>query len=285
MNMDLEKLCHQVADLAREAGAFIRQERKAFRRDVVELKGRNDLVSYVDKEAEKLLVSRLRTLLPEASFITEEGTAGGSNQAAAGYQWVIDPLDGTTNFVHNFPPYSTSIGLLYDRRPVLGVVYEITADECFYAWQGGGAFLNGAPIRVSPERELSSALLITGFPYQMFQDMGRYLAVFAHFMEHTHGIRRLGSAAVDLAYVAAGRGEAFFEYNLKPWDVAGGIMLVREAGGTVTDFSGHDEAVFGRQLIAAGPVHGPMQQAIARHWFADERSVEGGESPGRPIQP
>ncbi|MGB3617291.1 MAG: inositol monophosphatase family protein [Catalinimonas sp.] len=266
--MNLETLCNQVAELARETGGFIREERRNFRRDVIEFKGRNDLVSYVDKEAERRLVVRLRTLLPEATFITEEGTTGGSNERLPGYQWVIDPLDGTTNFVHNFPPYSTSIGLLHDGRPVLGVVYEVVADECFWAWEGGGAYLNGEHIRVSPENDLVRALTITGFPYQMFDDLSRYLNIFTYFVKNTHGLRRLGSAAVDLAYVAAGRGEAFFEYNLKPWDVAGGVVLVREAGGTVTDFSGGDDAVFGKQLIAAGPVHETMRRAIAERWFA-----------------
>ena len=269
MQVDLEKLCAQVADLSRRAGAFVRQERQRFSADAVEFKGKNDLVSYVDKETEILLVKALRELLPEAGFITEEGTTGenpASYDHLEGYHWIIDPVDGTTNFVHNLSPYSVSIGLVRERTPVLGVVYEVTADECFYAWQGGGAYCNGAPIKVASVTDLSQSLIITGFPYRMFSDLERLLDIIKHFTLHTHGVRRLGSAAADLVYVAAGRGEGFFEYNLKPWDVAGGVVVVQEAGGFVTDFSGGNDFLFGKQLIAAGPIHPQMQQVIADYW-------------------
>ncbi|SDK78777.1 myo-inositol-1(or 4)-monophosphatase [Catalinimonas alkaloidigena] len=269
MQVDLAKLCPQVVELSRKAGAFIRKERQRFNTDAVELKGKNDLVSYVDKESEILLVKGLREILPEAGFITEEGTTGEnpeSYEQLEGYHWIIDPVDGTTNFVHSLPPYSVSIGLTWGRTPVLGVVYEVTADECFYAWKDGGAYCNGEPIRVAPVTDLAQSLIITGFPYRVFSDLGRLLDIIKHFTLHTHGVRRLGSAAADLAYVAAGRGEGFFEYNLKPWDVAGGVVLVQEAGGFISDFNGGDDYVFGRELVAAGPIHPQMQKVIAEYW-------------------
>ncbi len=269
--MNLESLCAEVADLARQTGAFIRQERATFSAEKIETKGRNDLVSYVDKEAEQRIVARLRTLLPAARFVAEEGTDSVDYHTddLHGDLWVIDPLDGTTNFIHDFPMYAVSIGLVRNRRPVLGVIYEVGRDECFYGWEGGGAFCNGAPIRVSEVNDLADGLLITGFPYYDFDKLPHYVNIFSHFMQATHGVRRLGSAATDLAYIAAGRSEGFFEYNLKPWDVAAGVLLVREAGGKVTDFRGGDECVFSGELVAAGPVHEQMRQAIVERWYAE----------------
>jgi myo-inositol-1(or 4)-monophosphatase len=267
--MDLKQICLQAAEVSKKAGAFIRKEAGTFDSSRIEQKGLNDLVSYVDKEAEKIIVEGLRAVLPEAGFITEEGTvksAQGKEADKDSLIWVIDPLDGTTNFIHKIPVYAVSIGLLQGGKVIAGVVYEINKDECFYAWQGGGAYCNGKKIEVSKVEHLDKSLVISGFPYQDFGRQDTYLRIFKEFMKKSHGIRRLGSAATDLAYVAAGRGEGFFEYNLKPWDVAGGVILVQEAGGVVTTFSGGDDYVFTGEILAAGKVHGQMKDLINQFW-------------------
>nr|MDQ3394760.1 inositol monophosphatase [Bacteroidota bacterium] len=242
--VDLNKLVNEVILISKVAGAFIRDEGKKFKKESIEYKGLNDLVSFVDKEAEKLLVKGLRKALPEAGFITEEGTASSNSEE---YKWVIDPLDGTTNFIHKLPVFAVSVGLIKGDKVVLGVVYEVNRDECFYAVAGGKAYCNGEVISVSPTNELGGCLLATGFPYYNFEKMQMYLDVLDKFMQKTHGLRRMGSAAVDLVYVACGRFEGFFEYNLHPWDVAAGIIIVKQAGGIVTDFKGVDDSLFGRQ--------------------------------------
>lgn len=261
---DLKEITTRVADLAREAGAFITKSATGFSYSDVELKGKSDLVSFVDKEAEKLLVKKLRKILPEAGFITEENTVDQSEQEQT---WIIDPLDGTTNFVHGVPTFAVSIGLKSGNEIVSGVVYEVNRDECFYAWKEGGAYLNGKAIRVTAIDSIEESLFSTGFPPYNFNKLNEYLAILNALMENSHGIRRVGSAATDLAYVACGRYEGFFEYNLKPWDVAAGIILVREAGGILSDFKGGDDFLFGREIIAASPVHPELLAVIKKHWF------------------
>ncbi|CAN5612101.1 inositol monophosphatase family protein [soil metagenome] len=245
--MDLKMLCKEVCEIVRITGNFIRTERKTFSISKVEYKGLNDLVSYVDKTAEIQLVNALSTLLPSSGFITEENT---NNTRSVEYNWIIDPLDGTTNFVHGVPCYCISVALMLKENLVLGVVYEINLDECFYAWEKGGAFLNGNKIEVSDENELKRSLLATGFPYSNYDRMKPYMEVFDYCMYNTHGLRRLGSAAVDLVYVACGRFEGFYEYGLNAWDVAAGAFIVQEAGGKVSDFSGKSDYIFGKEIIA-----------------------------------
>ena len=246
--IDNKYLCLQVCDTAKQAGDFIRSEAAAFSAKSVEVKGLHNFVTYVDKGAEKLIVERLQEILPEAGFIAEEGT---NTARGDQYDWVIDPLDGTTNFIHGLPPHSVSIGLLENGRPVLGVVYEVTLDECFYAWKDSAAYLNGREIRVSDRAKVQDALIATGFPYYDYHLMRPYIDCLEHFLRHSHGVRRLGSAAVDLAYVACGRFEAFYEYGLNPWDVAGGGFILQQAGGRLSDFSGGDNYIFGKELVAA----------------------------------
>ncbi|GAA4391082.1 inositol monophosphatase family protein [Hymenobacter koreensis] len=263
--VDFTQLSHQVAEVARRAGAFIRQEAAGFDRGRIEHKGLHDMVSYVDQEAERMLVAGLRELLPESGFITEEGTVGESSRAE--YTWIIDPLDGTTNFIHGLPCYSVSVALLHENELVVGVVYEVSRDECYRAVRGGGAFLNEEPIRVSTTPELNSSLVATGFPYSNFHKVDDYLQVLKEFMRRTNGVRRVGSAAVDLAWVAAGRFEGYFEFNLNSYDVAAGILLVREAGGHVTQFLEDGDPLFGREVVASNTlVHGEMQQIIRDFW-------------------
>ncbi|GGK88576.1 inositol monophosphatase family protein [Rufibacter glacialis] len=262
---DISALRDQVVQLTKEVGHFILQESAQFDVARLEHKGLNDMVSYVDKEAERRLVARLEQLLPQAGFITEEGT---KTEQAEEFNWVIDPLDGTTNFIHGLPIFAVSIALLQRNELVLGVVHDICRDECFHAVKGGGAFCNGKKISVSQAPALKDGLIATGFPYYTFDLMPEYLKVMGTFMQSCHGLRRLGSAALDLAYVAAGRFEGYFEFNIHSYDVAAGALLVQEAGGQVTDFSGGRNYVFGRQIcVSNNPVvQQEMLDLIAPFW-------------------
>jgi myo-inositol-1(or 4)-monophosphatase len=264
--MNLAQILNGVIKASREVGHFIRTEGAAFDLSKIEQKTVfNNLVSYVDKEAEKRLVTVLRALVPQAGFITEEGTVEQSlNQE---YKWIIDPLDGTTNFLHGLPLYAISIGLTQKSETVLGVVYHIGTDECFYAIKGGGAFCNERPISVSKISSVNESLLATGFPYDQDNKGNIYLGIIKEFLKESHGIRRLGSAAIDLAYVACGRLEGFFEFNLNPWDVAAGAFIVEEAGGIVTDFQGGRNFLFGGELCSGNPeVHREMLAIIKPRW-------------------
>jgi myo-inositol-1(or 4)-monophosphatase len=246
--IDLKDICTEIEKAARETGAFILKESKGFDISRTEKKGLNDFVSYVDKGSEKMLVDRLSLLLPEAGFTAEEGT---STKKGVKYCWVIDPLDGTTNFLHGLHPYAISIALMEYDVAIAGVVYEISGNEVFTAWKDGGAWLNGIRIHVSDATRPADCLIATGFPYSDFKLLDKYMECLTYFCKHSHGIRRLGSAAIDLAYVACGRFEVFYEYSLHPWDVAAGILLVREAGGRVSDFSGYEKNLSGDEIIAA----------------------------------
>lgn len=260
----MDVILQSVKALTLEVGEFIREEAKQFDRSKIEHKGFNDLVSYVDKQAENKLVQGLKTILPESGFIAEEGT---SNKTEKHYNWIIDPLDGTTNFIHGLPIYAISIALMFNNEIVLGIVYEINKNECFYATKNSGAFCNNTEISVSPIAKLDDSLLATGFPYYDFDKMDDYLSILNQFMKTTHGLRRMGSAAVDLAYVACGRFEGFFEYNLNAWDVAAGAFIVQRAGGTVTDFKGEYDYIFGREILASSkPIHSNMLKTIQKYW-------------------
>lgn len=260
----LTQLVEQTQEIAKEVGAFIRKERQHFNVEKVEHKGFNDLVSYVDMEAERQIVDRLSLILPEAGFITEEGTNTARGEV---YNWVIDPLDGTTNFIHNIPLFAVSIALMENEELILGVVYEVNRHECFYARKGGGAYCNDTRIKVSPAPDLSASLIATGFPYYNFELIDKYLATMKSLMQKTHGLRRLGSAAVDLCYVASGRTEGFFEYNLNSYDVAAGALILLEAGGKVTDFEGGKDFVFGRKIVASnGKIHADLLKVLKEFW-------------------
>jgi len=261
--MDLKEVTKSAVELIREVGGYIRDEALKFDYHSVEEKGLNDLVSYVDKTAEKKLVSGLSKIFPEAGFITEEGTAGYANEH---FRWVVDPLDGTTNFTHGLPVYAISVALMEGDELDSGIVYEINKDDMFHATKGGGAWLNDKLITVSKRLKLEESLLATGFPYYNFEQMEAYLSILKEFMHSTHGLRRMGSAAVDLAYVACGRFEGFFEYNLNAWDVAAGCLLVKEAGGDVMDFNRGGNYIFGKEIIAGGNVLQEMQAVIGKYW-------------------
>lgn len=241
----------EIEDIVREAGDFLLTNRGGFSQTDIREKTPNQLVSYIDEKTEELLVSRFKMLLPGSDFITEEDTTTG--RSGAEWTWIIDPLDGTTNYLHGLEVFSVSVALA--RRGVVeyGVVLDPVRNEMFSAKRGEGASLNGRLIQVSTAATLKDSLLATGFPYYDYEMMEDYLKVLRYFMQHTHGLRRLGSAALDLCYTACGRFEGFFEYALKPWDISAGALIVTEAGGVLSDFSGRDSFWNGEEIIAACP--------------------------------
>jgi myo-inositol-1(or 4)-monophosphatase len=251
--IDYASVCGQVRQAALAAGTFIARERRHFSRERVESKGLHDPVTYVDREAERLVVGRLRQILPQAGFVTEEGTVEAAGDQR--FKWIIDPLDGTTNFIHGHPPYCVSLALTEHERPVAGVVYEVFAGECFWAWKGSEAYLNGEPIRVSSVPRLEETLSAVGFPHTPKEgSIDHLLQKMGWLIRNTAGVRRIGSAAADLCYVACGRVDAFYHEGLSPWDVAAGALIVERAGGRVTDFSGGADYLYGRQIVAANPL-------------------------------
>jgi len=228
-------ITERVIELSKEVASYIEKESLDFSLDTVETKSKNDFVSYVDQEAERQLVRVLKEIMPEAGFVTEEGTAV---EHGEDYLWIIDPLDGTTNFIHASTPYAISIALTYKQKPVVGVIYEITRNEIFYAWKGSKAYLNGKEIQVSRTDKLSEALIVCGRPHHYMDRYPELLNSVDYFMKNTHGLRLSGSAASDLAYVACGRYDGRFEFNLKPWDIAAGVLIIQQAGGFISDFKG-----------------------------------------------
>ena len=256
---NLETITRLVCQVAREAGSYIKKERASFSVEKVERKHAHDYVSYVDKGSEQMIVKALRKLLPEAGFITEEGSAGHTDEQ---YVWVVDPLDGTTNFIHGFAPYAVSIALCKGRQIVVGVVYEIVSDECFYAWQGGGAWVNGQPIHVG-KNEINDALLCLQLPYNSDAYKPVITRLINHFYGNVGSIRMIGSAAIALCYVAAGRLDAYAERYIGQWDYMAGALIVMEAGGCVTNYEGDDYFMEGDSVIATnGVVHQDLMSAI-----------------------
>ena len=261
--IDLPNITNQVVNITKQVGEFIRLERIHFKYDDVEIKGINDLVSYVDKTSEKLIVEQLSALLPDAGFIVEENT----KNEIKDYNWIVDPLDGTTNFIHGIPCYAVSIALEFKGEIIVGVVYEVSQDQCFWAYTNGGAFLNGKKITVSSRKTLADSLIATGFPIYNFSRLESFMNTLSYLMKHTHGIRRIGAAAVDLCYLACGRVDAFFEYNLSAWDVAAGALIVKEAGGTITDFSGGTNWLFGKEAVATNAhIKEEFEEVIKRNF-------------------
>jgi myo-inositol-1(or 4)-monophosphatase len=246
--LNLENICNSAREIVLKTGTFIKAEAGRFGSESVEVKGLNNFVTYVDKTSEQKLISGLAKIISGAGFIAEEGTI---TEVKARYRWVIDPLDGTTNFIHGLPPYSISVGLMDGEEVILGVIHEIYSGECFYAWKGSKAFLNDKEIQVTKVGDIKDSLIATGFPYYDFGLVKPYMESLEYFFMHSHGVRRIGSAAVDLAYVACGRFEAFYEYGLNPWDVAAGSIIIKQAGGLVSDFDGKENFIFGREIVAA----------------------------------
>jgi myo-inositol-1(or 4)-monophosphatase len=246
-------------EAAREAGAMLRA---AFDRPkTISYKGEVDIVTESDRRAEALIVARLGRRFPDHAIIAEEG----SNSAAAGsrYCWHVDPLDGTTNFAHGYPCFAVSIGLTEDGEPIAGVVFNPIADELFSAARGEGAYLDGKPIRVSSVEKLAHSLVATGFPTHQ-RKRSANMEYYWEFTLRSHGVRRDGSAALDLCSVACGRFDAFWEFRLNSWDTAAGVVLVREAGGAVTDLAGEAYRPGGFVMLASnGRIHEEMREIAA----------------------
>ncbi|WP_029276366.1 inositol monophosphatase family protein [Pedobacter borealis] len=262
--MNYELLCTKVISIVRLTGNFIRKEAMQFDVQKIEYKGLNDMVSYVDKTAEQKLVQNLEKLIPDAGFITEEKTI---NRTGKTYTWIIDPLDGTTNFIHGIPAYGISVALYEDGLPIIGVVYELNRGEMFYSYKGGPALMNKKEIKVSTNPDLKSSLLATGFPYYQFDKQPQYLKLLTEMMQKSHGVRRIGAAAIDLVYTACGRFDAFFEYNLQQWDFAAGCFIVQQAGGEVYDFSGGNDYFEKREILATnGKLTTEMLTAIKQYF-------------------
>lgn len=241
------------------AGAIlIEKAREGFH---VEYKAAVNLVTDADRAAEQSIVSAIRQSFPDHRVLAEEGSTAGS--AASPYQWIIDPLDGTTNFAHGFPFYSVSIGLEYAGTCVLGVVLDPVRHELFTAELEAGAWLNGTAIRVSRTEKLDQSLLVTGFAYDIRENPNNNLDHFARLSLHSQGVRRTGSAALDLCYVAAGRFDGFWEVKLNPWDMAAGSVILREAGGLATSFKKDAFTIYGQQLVATnGLIHDELLRLL-----------------------
>ena len=266
---NLEQITRLVCQVAREAGSYIRNERAGFSVEKVERKHAHDYVSYVDKGSEKLIVGKLREILPEAGFITEEGTT--KTEKTLDFTWVVDPLDGTTNFIHGFAPYAVSIALCKGRDIVVGVVYEIVSDECFYAWKNGGAWI-GVKCKkddVICERlhfgtsAINDALLCLQLPY----NSDAYKPVILGLINRLYGtvasVRMLGSAAIALCYVAAGRMDGYMEKYIGRWDYMAGALIVQEAGGRVSDYEGRADFMQGNSVVATnGVIHQELLDAV-----------------------
>ena len=258
--LDLEQLTADVCRIATAAGHFLKEERKNFRRESVIEKCTHDYVSYVDKESERRLVTELSALLPEAGFIAEEGSATYNDEP---YCWVIDPLDGTTNYIHDNAPYCVSIALRSRDELLLGVVYEVCRDECFYAWKGGKAWLNGEPLHISDIDGVTNAFLIVELPY----NDAAYKQIAMHLLDDLYGkagaIRMNGSAAAAICYVAAGRFDGWLEAFIGKWDYSAAALIVLEAGGEVTDFYGSRDFMEGHHIIATnGHLHAYLQDLV-----------------------
>jgi len=245
-----KSLLPEINKIVIAAGKYIRKESKHIRPNDGKDKAYHDPVSFVDHRAEELLVNGLSSLLPDAGFIAEEGTG---ERNPDGYNWIIDPLDGTLNFLHGIPMYSISVALAENEHLLSGVVYEITRNEIFYAERGTGAYCNGKAIRHSNILTMENSLFATGFPFRDYSRINQYLSLLQLMMNETKGIRRMGSAAVDLCYTAAGRFEGYFEYGLKPWDIAAGIVIAREAKCIISDFQENENNWSGEDILAVNP--------------------------------
>nr|WP_288281844.1 inositol monophosphatase family protein [uncultured Prevotella sp.] len=270
----LEELTRGVCEIAKQAGAYIREERRKFSLESVERKHAHDYVSYVDKGSEKQIVSALRQLLPEAGFITEEGTTkmeegrckmeedSAISPQTSSLTWVVDPLDGTTNFIHQYAPYAVSIALLQGKEILIGVVYEVCHDECYCAWKGGGAYveLKGESLKLSvSNQKIQDALLCLQLPY----NSDAYKPVIKHLIDKLYGnvgsIRMCGSAAMALCYVASGRYDGYAEKYIGQWDFMAGALIVKEAGGMVTNYEGSEDFTQGNNVVAT---NGVIQQDL-----------------------
>jgi len=251
---------------ARRAGQIINRASMDVGHLKVSVKQQSDFVTEVDRAAEAAIIDTLREAYPQHAILAEESGATAGSKGDSEYQWIIDPLDGTTNFIHGFPQYAVSIGLAHKGSMAQAVVYDPTRNELFTASKGGGAYLNDKRLRVSKRDKLAEALIGTGFPYRMFDHVDAYLAIFKEMTQKSAGMRRAGAAALDLAYVAAGRLDGFWEFGLSPWDMAAGSLLITEAGGLVGDLAGESDYLATGNVIAGNPkIFSQLLQLIGPH--------------------
>lgn len=256
-----KKAACEAADIIRDF-----QEKKSFN---ISFKGRNDLVTDADVAAEEKILEVIANRFPKDHVLAEESAK--KKELPAGRVWLVDPIDGTTNFAHGFPIYCVSIGLWENMEPKVGVVLEINSEELFKATVGGGAYCNGRRISVSSLTDASNSMIGTGFPYNDLSLEENYMKFFHYLIKNVQGVRRPGAASYDLCCVAAGRFDGFYEYSLNPWDVGAGGLIVKEAGGVITDWQGGDEWLFGQRAVAGNSaVHAFLLEAIQKHFTQEE---------------
>jgi myo-inositol-1(or 4)-monophosphatase len=247
---------------ARRAGAIINRATRNLDIVAVREKAANDFVSEVDREAEEAIIRTLRDAYPDHAILAEESGASGKSE----YRWIVDPLDGTTNYLHGFPQYAVAIALMHKETVTQAVIYDPGRNDLFTATRGRGAYLNDQRMRVSKRAELKAGLIGTGFPFRQLDHLDTYLAILRDIMKNSAGVRRAGSAALDLAYVAAGKLDAFWEFGLGPWDIAAGALLITEAGGLVGDLEGESGYMESGHIVAGNPrIFVQLLQAIAPH--------------------
>jgi myo-inositol-1(or 4)-monophosphatase len=269
--MNYQTICLQVVGIAKEIGKTIKNKQKTIDESQVEIKGLHDFVTHVDKDAQCFIIEKLKELMPHSTFYAEEDQS--ENSILSDLTWIVDPLDGTTNYIHKIPLFTVSIALLHNNQLVVGVVYEPNLDECFYAWEGGGAWLNNKQIGVTNTKKLENSLLATGFPYYDYQHIDAFMEFLKFTILKTRGLRRLGSAALDLAWVACGRLDGFYEYGLRAWDVAAGACIVKEAGGKVSDFKNLKKFLFGKEVVASNnKIHNELCLQIDNFFFKGKKN-------------
>jgi len=263
MKSTLPPMLNTAVKAARRAGAIINRAAQDLDLIPVQRKAPNDFVSEVDRAAEQAIIEVLLKAYPNHEILAEESGSTGRSE----FVWIIDPLDGTTNFLHGFPHYAVSIALSHGGKLKQAVVFDPTKNDLFTASRGNGACLSDRRIRVSNRDKLADALLGTGFPFRELASLDTYVAIFTELMQKTVGLRRPGSAALDLAYVACGRYDGFWEMGLSPWDIAGGALLIMEAGGLVSDFEGNDQFLKSGNVLAGNPkILSQMMQVVQAHW-------------------
>lgn len=235
----------------------------------INYKGRNDLVTDADIAAEEKIIGVIKNHFPDDQILAEESS--GEHVLPVERTWLIDPIDGTTNFAHGFPVFCVSIGLWKQQKPKMGLVLEVNSGECFYATAGEGAFLNETPIQVSAISKSNYAMIGTGFPYNDMSLSTNYIRFFKWLLQRTQAVRRPGAASYDLCCVAAGRFDGFYEYSLNPWDVGAAGLIVKEAGGMITDWEGGDNWLFGERVVAGNAdIHAFLLRAINEHFSVEE---------------
>lgn len=260
----------EIAKKAARSAAAIIQDFQSSNNFEINFKGKNDLVTDADLASEKKILSVIKDVFPDDQVLAEETAK--EQVLPEQRTWMIDPIDGTMNFAHGFPIFCVSIALWENQEPKMGLVLEVNKDECFSATKGGGAYLNDAPIRVSSVTEPQYALIGTGFPYNDMSLVQNYLRIFEWLIYRTQGVRRPGAASYDLCCVASGRFDGFYEYSLNAWDVGAASLIVQEAGGTISDWEGGDNWLFGQRIIAGNPqIHSFLGKAIKEHFSEAER--------------